>query len=126
MIEATCTWTRIDAIVQLRTQLHHLDALNEESQRTTARLDRKPGDQVKEDRVQDVNMVIKGTDDTEQADMYGGMTDTSRLLRNMRDEPWQRMKWIDSTVSGYFTACEFESNSHKNRTTVPTMPMMRS
>ena len=98
MKKATCTWTKVDAIVQLRTQFHHLDALNEESHRATARLDRRSGDQVPEDRVQDVNMYIKDTGDPDQADMYGGMNETARVLRNMRDEPWQRMKWNDSTV----------------------------
>ena len=84
-------------MVQLRPQFSHLDALNEQN-RSTARQDRVPEDKQKEDRAQDVNMIIKDTADNENVDMYGGMNDTAKLLRLMRDEPWQRLEWIDQSV----------------------------
>ena len=87
----------MDAIVQLRPQLNHIDALNE-LQKSSARSGRNPENKVKEDRAEDVNMVIKTTDDNENIDMYGGMNVTAKLLRAMRDEPWQRLQWIDQDV----------------------------
>lgn len=94
---AICTWTKLDAIVQLRPQFSHLDALNDQI-KTTSRSERISDAHVKEDLAQDVNMVIKETADSENADMYGGMNATARLLRSIRDEPWQRLRWIDKEV----------------------------
>lgn len=88
----------MDAVVQLRTQFDHLDALNEESKRMANNQSRKPEDRAKEDRAEDVNMVIKDSGDNDQAEMYGGMNETSSLLRAMRDEPWQRLQWVESSV----------------------------
>lgn len=31
--------------------------------------------------------------------MYGGMGATAKLLKAMRDEPWQRLTWVDQDVS---------------------------
>ena len=53
----------------------------------------------REDRAEDVNMVLKETPDNDNFDMYGGMNETARLLRLMRDEPWQRLQWMDERVS---------------------------
>ena len=44
-------------------------------------------------------MIIKDTADNEDVDMYGGMSVTAKLLRTMRDEPWQSLKWVDQSVS---------------------------
>ena len=45
-----------------------------------------------------VNMAVKATEVGEE-DMYGGMKPTAKLLRDMRDEPWQRLAWVDQDVS---------------------------
>ena len=42
-------------------------------------------------------MAVKSTEGGEE-DMYGGMKATAKILRNMRDEPWQRLAWIDQDV----------------------------
>ena len=95
---ATCTWTKLDAVVQLRPHFGHLDALNDQI-KSSSRSDRPSDPNAKEDLAQDVNMVIKETADSENVDMYGGMNATARLLRSMRDEPWQRLQWVDKDVS---------------------------
>lgn len=91
-----CTWTKMDAIVQLRTQFGHIDALNE-AKKTMFRSERGPDirDNVEEEpEARAVNMAVKSTEGSEE-DMYGGMRATAKLLRDMRDEPWQRLAWVD-------------------------------
>ncbi|KAL9128689.1 MAG: hypothetical protein Q9217_002682 [Psora testacea] len=92
--DTRCTWTRLDAIVQLRPQFGHLDAVNEQ-EKSSARPERNTESRLREERAEDVNMVIKDTADNENIDMYGGMNETAKLLRAMRDEPWQHLKWVD-------------------------------
>lgn len=84
-------------MVQLRPQFSHLDALHEQD-KSVARYDRMAEEQGERSKAEDVNMVVKPTDTNEDLDMYGGMADTAKLLRAMRDEPWQRLKWIDEEV----------------------------
>ena len=103
---ATCTWTRLDGIVQLRPQFSHIDALNEQSS-SAARQERNDEGKGREDRAEDVNMIIKDTADNENVDMYGGMGETAKLLRAMRDEPWQSLKWFDQSVSTFFSFAVF-------------------
>ena len=98
-----CTWTRLDAIVQLRPQFRHLDAIHEakgEARRLQIRSERPDiRDLVEvEPEAKAVNMAVKSTEGNEE-DMYGTMKATAKLLRDMRDEPWQRLTWIDQDVS---------------------------
>ena len=64
-------------------------------------LNRRPEDKAKEERAEDVNMVMKPTADNDDSDMYGGMNETSRLLHAMREEPWQHLNWVDHNVNTY-------------------------
>ncbi|KAL9101987.1 MAG: hypothetical protein Q9163_002816 [Psora crenata] len=91
-----------NAIVQLRPQFDHLDALNEQ-EKSIGRTERNDGSKTREDRAEDVNMVIKDTVENENVDMYGGMNETAKLLRAIRDEPWQRLQWVDR---GNSNTCE--------------------
>ena len=98
-----CTWTKLDAIVQLRPQFSHLDAIAEargEAKRAQHRSEHPDiRDNVDpEPEAKAVNMAVKSTEGGEE-DMYGGMKATAKLLRDMRDEPWQRLAWIDQDVS---------------------------
>ena len=89
----------MDAIVQLRTQFSHIDALNE-AKKTMFRSERGPDirDNVEEEpEARAVNMAVKSAEGSEE-DMYGGMRATAKLLRDMRDEPWQRLAWVDQDV----------------------------
>lgn len=100
-----CTWTKMDAIVQLRPQFSHLDSLNE-AKKTMFRSERSAAERGPDNRdnveqepeARAVNMAVKSTEGSEE-DMYGGMRATAKLLRDMRDEPWQRLTWIDQDVS---------------------------
>ena len=96
-----CTWTKLDAIVQLRPQFSHLDALNE-TKKTMFRFGGGPDNRDNVDpepEVRAVNMAVKSTVEGSEEDMYGGMRVTAKLLRDMRDEPWQRLAWVDQDVS---------------------------
>ena len=93
----------MDAIVQLRPQFSHLDAITEargEARRLQTRSERPDNrDNVEpEPEARAVNMAVKSTEGNEE-DMYGGMRVTAKLLRDMRDEPWQRLAWVDQDVS---------------------------
>ena len=98
-----CTWTKLDAIVQLRPQFRHLDAINDakaDARRIQSRSERPDNrDNVDpEPEVRAVNMAVKSTEANEE-DMYGTMRATAKILRDMRDEPWQRLAWVDQDVS---------------------------
>ena len=90
----------MDALVQLRPHFGHLDALNE-AKKIIFRSERVPDmrdNAEQEPEARAVNMAVKSTEGSEE-DMYGGMKATAKLLRNMRDEPWQRLAWVDQDVS---------------------------
>lgn len=96
----------MDAIVQLRPQFGHLDALYE-AKKSTFRSERGPDnrDNIEpEPEARAVNMAIKSAEGSED-DMYGGMRATAKLLRDMRDEPWQRLAWVDQDVSYVYDHC---------------------
>lgn len=104
-----CTWTKLDAIVQLRPHFKHLDAQHEaraEAKRLQVRAERPDNrDHVDpEPEVRAVNMAVKSTEANEE-DMYGTMRTTAKLLRDMRDEPWQRLDWVDQDVSSRNNDC---------------------
>lgn len=100
----------MDAIVQLRPQHSHIDALNE-TKKTMFRTERGPDNRdhaEQEPEARAVNMAIKSTEGSEE-DMYGGMRATAKLLCDMRDEPWQRLAWVDQDVS-YVNNCKVGSS----------------
>lgn len=95
----------MDAIVQLRPQFSHLDSLNEakktmfRSERTAAERGPDIRDKVEQEpEARAVNMAVKSTAEGSEEDMYGGMRVTAKFLRDMRDEPWQRLTWVDQDV----------------------------
>jgi hypothetical protein len=48
-------------------------------------------------------MAVKSAENLEELDLYGGMSATNKLLKDIRDEPWQRLHWIDQDVCNLFT-----------------------
>ena len=88
-------------MVQVRAQFSHLDALHEQEKAGT-RTDRAREDEDSDKEggkeAKAVNMAVKQTDDKDESNMYGGMNETAKLLKAMRDEPWQRLQWVDSEV----------------------------
>lgn len=92
-------------MVQLRPQFNHLDALSDLDK--PALYPRSKGDaenSLDEPQARAVNMTVKPTDG-EETDLYGDMGETAKLLKAMREEPWQRLAWIDSEVRLMFAGC---------------------
>ena len=61
--------------------------------------DEDPSKEPKDNKAKAVNMKVKSVDKDEDEDLYGNMKETAKILRSIRDEPWQRLKWIDQDVS---------------------------
>lgn len=96
----------MDAIVQLRPQFGHLDAISE-AKKTMIRSERGSDSRDNlepEAEARAVNMAVKSAEGNEE-DMYGTMRATAKLLSDMRDEPWQRLAWVDQDVSHVSNDC---------------------
>ncbi|KAK4696554.1 hypothetical protein P7C71_g1378, partial [Lecanoromycetidae sp. Uapishka_2] len=84
-------------MVQLRPKFDHLDALSDQgkSKSRNERADEEGLIERPEREARAVNMAVKSAETNDELDMYGGMSETRKLLIAMRDEPWQRLQWID-------------------------------
>ena len=78
----------------LRPQLAHIDALNEQTKST---LRMQSGADTEETEAVYVNMTIKRAEN-EALDSIGEQSDVPKVLKAMREEPWQRLAWIDYEV----------------------------
>jgi hypothetical protein len=88
-------------MVQLRPLFSHLDALADQDKSTLANKVRGgAGNPPLETEAKAVNMRAKSTEG-EDADIYGDMSKTAKLLKAMREEPWQRLSWVDSEVRSF-------------------------
>lgn len=88
-------------MVQLRPQFSHIDALHEQDKsvwRQERALEERTINRLDENEPRAVNMAVKSTENNDELDMYGAMSETAKLLKAMRDEPWQRMSWVDQDV----------------------------
>ncbi|KAL8997617.1 MAG: hypothetical protein Q9169_003164 [Polycauliona sp. 2 TL-2023] len=85
--------SHVDAIVELSANFAHLDALHDLN-KSTARHQRnaEKEDQVPEAKA--VNLTVKSTEPDED-EMPGGRSEIAQLLKDMAEEPWQRMQWVD-------------------------------
>ena len=91
---------KLDAIVQLRPQFDHLDALGDVEKPAMNPKSRAGAENPNEEpQARAVNMTAKSAD-VDETDLYGDMSETAKLLRAMREEPWQRLTWLDSEVCG--------------------------
>jgi hypothetical protein len=90
-------------MVQLRPKFDHLDALDDQGKSTSrgGGADEEEATERPEREARAVNMAVKSAETNDELDMYGGMSETRKLLIAMRDEPWQRLKWIDQDVSHF-------------------------
>ena len=91
---ANVYFTKVDAMCVLRPQLIHLDALNDQN-KTTLRM--QAGADTEENEAFHVNMTIKKSEG-ESTDSVGDIGEVAKLLKAMREEPWQRLSWIDYEV----------------------------
>lgn len=95
--------SKLDAMVQLRPQFNHLDALGDlDKQAVNPRSRGGAEDAAEEPQARAVNMTVKSTE-VDDMDGYGDTSETARLLKAMREEPWQRLGWIDSEVRCSFS-----------------------
>lgn len=89
----------VSAVVQLRPQLHHLDALDE--------LPKKGGKSRKEEgdepeaRAVDVKIKAAASEDSEAALVAGNL----ELLKKMQEEKWSEFDWVDAEVRRLFVFC---------------------
>ncbi len=81
--------------MQLRPQFAHLDALADLER--PARAQRAAENAEEESEAKAVNMTVKSTE-AEETEMSSGTSEISKILQDMREEPWQRMTWIDQDV----------------------------
>lgn len=96
-----CSFTKIDAMVQLRPQFDHVDALRDREKsnpRADNGAEETAADEPEEREARAVNMAVKSAENLEELDLYGGMSTTNKLLKDIRDEPWQILQWIDQDV----------------------------
>lgn len=92
-------------MVQLRPQFNHLDALSDlDKPALNPRSKGGMENSIDEPQARAVNMTVKSTDG-EETDLYGDMGETAKLLKAMREEPWQRLAWIDSEVRIMVAGC---------------------
>lgn len=87
-------FTKVDAICVLRPQLVHLDALNEQKK---VSLRMQPGADTEQNEAVSINMTIRKSEG-ESMESAGDSGEIAKLLKAMRDEPWQRMGWVDCEV----------------------------
>ena len=88
-------------MVQLRPQFDHVDALRDKEKsnpRTDRAAEETAADEPEEREARAVNMAVKSVENLEELDLYGGMSATNKLLKDIRDEPWQRLQWVDQDV----------------------------
>lgn len=94
----TISLNRLDAMVQLRPLFTHLDALTDQDKSTlTNKLRGGMENPPLETEAKAVTMRAKSTEE-DDTDSVGSTSRTAKILKAMREEPWQRLSWIDSEV----------------------------
>ncbi|KAL8800830.1 MAG: hypothetical protein Q9182_004890 [Xanthomendoza sp. 2 TL-2023] len=88
-----CYMSHVDAIVELSANFVHLDALNDLN-KSAARHQRNAEKDDQQPEAKAVNLTVKSTEPDED-EMPGGRSQIAQLLKDMADEPWQRMEWVD-------------------------------
>ena len=94
---ASIFFTKVDALCVLRPQLVHLDAVND-LRKSALRM--QSGADTEENEAVHVNMTIKKSEG-DSMDTVGDTSEVAKLLKVMREEPWQRLSWVDFDVCLY-------------------------
>ncbi|MCJ1288029.1 hypothetical protein MMC26_007382 [Xylographa opegraphella] len=92
--------TRISAFCSLTPQFHHLDAIVD-IERASTRAQREAENPPPETEARAVNMAVK-SNDNEELDMG----QVAKELRDIDEEPWQELEWIDEDDSRAFETYE--------------------
>ena len=92
----TCFMSQVDAIVQLSPVPIHIDAINELA-RSTNRFQRNSDRNDEEGEAKAVNLTIKSSE-PEDVEGVGERSGIAKMLKDIAEEPWQRLQWIDQDV----------------------------
>ena len=84
--------SKLDGMVQLRPQFHHIDAMAEQEKLST-RIQRDSENPPAEPEARAVNMSVKASE-SEELDM----SQTAKILRARQDEKWVRLEYKDENV----------------------------
>lgn len=93
--------TPLSSVVQLRPQLHHLDAFDEISSRDKAQsrskrdVDDEGGPPRREPEPRAIDMKVKSA----EGDTANAAQGNNEILQKMQDEKWEKYEWIDENVS---------------------------
>ncbi|EEH18360.2 hypothetical protein PABG_00923 [Paracoccidioides brasiliensis Pb03] len=84
----------LSAVVQLRPQLHHIDAFDEVAARTKGKskrdADEEGGARAAQTEARAIDMKVKSAEPE-----TGNVASNNNLLQMMQDEKWQKYAWID-------------------------------
>ncbi|MCJ1403513.1 hypothetical protein MMC11_006736 [Xylographa trunciseda] len=95
-------FTRVSAFCSLTPQFHHLDAMTD-NERASTRALREAENPPPETEARAVNMAVK-SNDNEELDMG----QVAKELRDIDEEPWQELEWIDEDDARAFETYEEE------------------
>ena len=85
--------TRADAFCMLQPRFHHLDAIAE-NEKANSRMQREAEHGGPEPEARAINMAVKSTGEDEL-----DKSDIAKWLREVQEEKWERLEWIDEGVS---------------------------
>ncbi|KAL8703022.1 MAG: hypothetical protein Q9201_003798 [Fulgogasparrea decipioides] len=88
-----CYMSYVDAIVEVSANFQHLDALHDLN-KSAARHQRNAEKEDEEPEAKAVNLTVKSADPDED-EMPSGQSKIGQLLKEMAEEPWQRLYWHD-------------------------------
>jgi len=104
--------TPVDAVVQMRPQLHHIDAEEEANQKKVSGATggkSKPGVETAPTRLESKAIEIKMKDSTHEA-KDRNLNSNAKLLRDIQMESWHNHDWVDQDEDSACT--KFEQNMH--------------
>lgn len=84
--------SKLDGMVQLRPQFHHIDAMAEQ-EKSSSRAQRDSENPPPESEARAVNMTVKASE-SEELDM----SQTAKILRARQEEMWTRLEYKDENV----------------------------
>lgn len=90
----------LSSVVQLRPQLHHLDAFDDVAKGKTSSRARQKGDddagpRAVEPEARTIDMKVKSAEGDNNTAIKGN----NDILKRMQDEKWEKYNWIDEKVS---------------------------
>ncbi|KAI9821741.1 MAG: hypothetical protein M1827_002322 [Pycnora praestabilis] len=102
--------SRVDSMVQLRPQFHHIDATVEQ-ERSSARVQRDATNPARHTEARAVQMTVKSSDGDDI-----DMGETSKTLRAAQEEKWTTLKYMDEDVSytHYLFSCLLLTDEEKS------------